>query len=520
MGYYLGLDSSTQSLSAIVIDTDSGEVVLDESVNFGKDMAEYGCPNGFLPNDNPLIRHSDPMMWAAALEKLLSNADFDWSKIDAVSGSGQQHGSVYLKESFFDVIKLQSDAPIVDQLKPCLSRETAVIWMDSSTSDECNEIAEAAGGKETVGRISGSIPIERFTGPQIRKFYKQSPDAYGETARIHLVSSFMASIISGSDAPLDPGDGAGLNLMDLSTRDWSEKLLDATAPNLRQKLPRIELGGTRIGTVADYFVKKYGFRSDAAVVTWSGDNPCSLVGMGATEPGTAVISLGTSDTFFAAMSQPVTDPNGYGHVFGNPANGYMCLLCFKNGSLARETVMEKVGKPKEWQWFEDAIIDDTATANDGKMMLPYFEAETTPLILNPEPKLFGSESFVNWQEPSPALRAVVEAQAMTMRIHSRWISDTPTTIRITGGASRSDAHVQILADVFGARIERLKVTNSAGLGSALMAAKGSGDHEWGELFATFAKTSPNVFEPIAKNTAKYEEMMKEYQSKLSESYGV
>jgi hypothetical protein len=40
------------------------------------------------------------------------------------------------------------------------------------------------------------------------------------------------------------------------------------------------------------------------------DNCSSLVGMGASEPGKIVISLGTSDTFFAAMPNVFADPNG------------------------------------------------------------------------------------------------------------------------------------------------------------------------------------------------------------------
>ena len=43
-----------------------------------------------------------------------------------------------------------------------------------------------------LARRTGSRAFERFTGPQIRAFAKREPDAYRETARIHLVSSFMA----------------------------------------------------------------------------------------------------------------------------------------------------------------------------------------------------------------------------------------------------------------------------------------------------------------------------------------
>jgi xylulokinase len=254
--------------------------------------------------------------------------------------------------------------------------------MDSSTSAECREIAAAAGGDARVVAISGSRAIERFSGPQIRKFWKSEPQAYEATQEIQLVSSFMASVLTGTSAPIDFGDGAGMNLLDLSELGWSPALLDATAPGLKNRLAPPVPSSTRVGTIAEYFVEKYGFRSGTPVVAFTGDNPSSLVGMGATEPGTAVISMGTSDTVFAAMSAPRTDPRGFGHVFGNPAGGFMCLICFANGSLAREKVAARVGL--DWPGFERAILEQTRPGNGGALLLPYFVPEMTPKILSPE----------------------------------------------------------------------------------------------------------------------------------------
>ena len=53
MAHFLGLDSSTQSLTALVIDTDSGQVVADHSVNFGQRLPAYKSPNGFLAHPIP-----------------------------------------------------------------------------------------------------------------------------------------------------------------------------------------------------------------------------------------------------------------------------------------------------------------------------------------------------------------------------------------------------------------------------------------------------------------------------------
>ncbi len=521
MARTLGLDSSTQSLSALVIDTDRGEVVLDRSVQYGKDLPDYTCPNGFLETDDPLVRQSDPLLWVAALDKLLADArqeGFDWSTIEGVSGSGQQHGSVYLNEQFLQGVAQSADAPLADQIRSCLSRPVAPIWMDSSTTAECKEIAGAAGGNETVTRISGSRTIERFTGPQIRKFSKEDPGAYAATARIHLVSSFMASVLAGGDAAIDRGDGAGMNLMDLGAGDWSEPLLAATAPDLRKRLPPVVAGGTQVGEIAPYFVSTYGFRAGTPVYAWSGDNPCSLVGMGATQPGTAVISLGTSDTFFGAMQEPCTDPNGYGHVFGNPAGGFMSLICFTNGSLAREAVLEKTGL--DYDGLARAIVEATRAGNDGNLMLPYFETETTPLVLEAGAKLFGSEAFEAWKEPAAAARAVVEAQAVSMKIHSEWIGERPTTIRVTGGASQNEGILRVFADVFGARMVRLRVSNSAGLGAALMAAQGRTGAAWAELFGAFAAPMPGAVEPDAGQAATYEDLAARFRDKLKECYGI
>ena len=324
----LGLDASTQSCSALVIDPDAGVVVAEASVNFGERLPQYNAPSGFIPNGKNGEVHSDPRMWLDALELLLEDlqAKCDLSKVAAISGAGQQHGSVYLNNQWLQCIdNLDTSASLSAQIEPCFARATSPIWMDTSTGEECREIADAVGGDDKVCAKSGSIAIERFTGPQIRRFYKNNPEGYAQTARIHLVSSFLCSILCGADAPIDTGDGAGMNLLNIHAWDWDADLLKATAPDLGKRLPAAVQGATTAGTLSDYFVQKYGCAQNTPVTVFTGDNPSSLVGMGASQPGKVVVSLGTSDTFFAAMPSVLADPQGCGHVFGNTAGASMSL---------------------------------------------------------------------------------------------------------------------------------------------------------------------------------------------------
>jgi xylulokinase len=517
MAYFLGLDSSTQSLSALIIDTDGSRVVADKSVSFGERLPQYKSPHGFLPAEDPRVRHSDPLMWVEALELLLGELraeGVDLGRIRGVSGAGQQHGSVYLARKLEDAGNWSPNVPLVDQVRPLLSRATAPIWMDSSTGDECAELTRAAGGDAKMVAITGSRAIERFTGPQIRKFAKAEPGAWERTAEVHLVSSFMASLLAGRSAGIDLGDGAGMNLLELATASWNRTLLDATALDLYYKLPSPVASHTVVGTIADYFVSKHGFTTGTPVVAFSGDNPSSLVGMGATKAGTAVVSLGTSDTMFAAMAAPRTDPRGYGNVFGNPAGGFMALVCFANGSLAREEVARRAGL--DWAAFAKAILEDTKPGNGGNLMLPYFVPEITPRLAAPAPRWFGSEAFVAGKDGPAAARAVVEAQALSMRLHGDWIGEATDRILVTGGGSKNPGILKVLADVFQAEILPLRVSNASALGGALRAAQAIEGRAWDELYAMFA--APDLGRRIAGDPGikvVYDEMAAQLRERLA-----
>jgi xylulokinase len=379
-----------------------------------------------------------------------------------VSGSAQQHGSVYVNAAAGQRLgTLDASRPLAEQLRDVFSRKTSPIWMDSSTTSQCAAIEAAVGGARALARLTGSRAFERFTGPQIRKFAEQEPEAYAVTDRVHLVSSWLASLLAGAHAAIDPGDGSGMNLMDLAAKQWSPEAVRATAPGLDAKLPPLAESWTVVGTLSPYWQQRYGFPA-ARVVAWSGDNPCSLVGTGLVREGVVAVSLGTSDTIFGIMSSPRPSEDGTGHVFASPTGAYMGMSVFKNGSLARERVRDTYGM--DWAAFS-AALSRTPPGNRGATMLPWFDPEITPLVLEPGVKRYGIEPA----DAEANVRAVVEAQMMSLALHSRWMGVRIATIYATGGASANRDMLQIMADVFDADVLQLETGNSAALGAALRA---------------------------------------------------
>jgi len=445
---YAGLDCSTQSLSAIIIEVDQrrARVVWEHALDFDTVFPEFGTTHGVLPSHDPLVKVAPPAMWVAALDTMMgciARSGVDISRLAAISGSAQQHGSVYVKAG------------------GGLARDVSPIWMDNSTRAECAEIEAALGGAGVLARRTGSRAFARFTGPQIRRFCGTNPHAYADTARIHLVSSFLASQLIGSDAPLDPGDASGMNLMDLSARDWWPDAIEATAPGLASRLPAIAPADSVIGALAPAWQRRFGL-PQARVVVWTGDNPSSLIGTGLIEEGRVAVSLGTSDTIFGPVPEPRVDPGGTGHVFGAPTGDFMGITVFRNGSLARERVRDAFNL--DWDEFS-AALRLTPPGNRGRLMFPWFEPEITPDV-----PVAGARYVGLADDDAPGhVRAVVEGQLMAMANHSRWMGVDVRVIHATGGAAANRDILQIMADVFNAEVYQFEVGNSACLGAALRA---------------------------------------------------
>jgi xylulokinase len=509
---YLGIDAGTQGVTAIAIDAGTRRVVLEHALNFDADLPRYGTSHGVLASNDGRTVVAPAAMWAEALDMLMSAvaaSGLDLSRVLAVSGAAQQHGSVYLADGFDAALRsLNPAVPIAEQIAPLLTRPHSPVWLDCSTTAECRALSAAAGGDAALARLTGSRAYERFTAAQIRKFARTDPDAYARTGRIHLVSSFLASLLAGRDAPLEPGDASGMNLMDLAARDWPPAALDATAPDLARRLPPIRDSWTIVGELAPYW-RRYGF-GPARVVAWTGDNPSSLIGLGLIEPGQLAISLGTSDTVFGPIARPAHDPDGAGHVFGSPAGGYMGLTCFANGSLAREAVRDRFGL--DWNAFS-AALRATPPGNDGALMLPWFVPEIAPPVRDAGVHSLNLDATNRPQN----VRAVVEAQTMAMRLHSRWIADRVHEIRATGGAAANRDILQVIADVFNATVVRLDTANASALGAALRAYHAErlacGEAcAWTDAVSGFIDPDPRLrVDPLRANVPVYANLIREYE---------
>lgn len=361
MKYALGLDSSTQSLTAVVIDFAEGKVVFERSMDyaqddrlngFGIDRREYLCPPR-VPGE----ADQPPLMFLASLDALfedMKGEGFPLSEIAVVNVSGQQHGHVYLGQEAKALLQRLRDPesaarPLAAQLPRAFAYGTSPIWRTSNTSDQASQLRAAVGGKREMIELSGSDSPLRFTGAVMRRVAEQFPGAFDRTEVVQLISSFLPAVLTGNHrAPIDFGNASGMSLMDYRRRQWSDMLLAAVgvgcggAEGVRSKLPELVAPDTIVGTIARYFIDRYGFGTECRIAAGSGDNPQTKVLV----PGT-LLSLGTSFVYMVSTDGNTVDLEGYANGMYDGIGRPFMFGCRTNGAMVWDRTRAEHGVEKK-----------------------------------------------------------------------------------------------------------------------------------------------------------------------------
>ena len=344
----LGLDASTQSLSAVLFEPASGKSLWQHALSYRDDARLAGL--GF-EHDSLLIppreigeAEQPPRLFVAALDALfddLKRSGFDLANIAAINTSGQQHGHVYLSAAAQAAFaELRQPQAAKKNLLSLLARSFAYggapIWKTANTEREAAHMRAKLGGKAAMIAHTGSDMPLRFAAAAQRKVALRYPEAYQATLRVMQISSLIPAILSGDCLiPLDFGNACGTGLMNYQQRAWDEQVIAAMADDLpggaaalAQKLPPLAHPLHACGTLSAYFQEKYSLSAHCKIIVGSGDNPQSKV-----LASGDLLSLGTSFVYMLSSPHGNVDVSGALNAMydglGRPFN----FGCRTNGAM-------------------------------------------------------------------------------------------------------------------------------------------------------------------------------------------
>lgn len=451
---YLGIDASTQSLTAVAISAVDGSQIAQARIRYRDHpgLAGYGLTGAapILPPREDGEADQPAGIFLDALELVFLELGRDiLSRVSAIDISAQQHGQVFVAEEGLAAIASlgrsgwdRSGQRLSEIIVPGLATERSPIWMSSQTSCEAAEIREALGGSEAVTRVSGSDSPLRFSGAVLRHVGKKEPGVYGRIAKAHLISSFLAGVLAAfPDAPIDWGNGSGMSLMNWSGRTWDPRLVAAVASGLPggdaglvKKLPGITHPLSRIGTVSAYFRERFGFSGTCSVIAGSGDNP-----QGKVLAEGALLSLGTSYVLMTEGLKPHVAANAMYDGLGRP----FLFGCRTNGSLLLESVRLECGlSADDFRASDDALAAIPTGGNAGDPVM-IFQTDAESFPASPPMRTGHLHDF------KTLYPAIVDSTLGLLVLGSLPFSSPVSTIAVTGGAAASRRMLERVATLWG-----------------------------------------------------------------------
>ena len=206
----------------------------------------------------------------------------------------------------------------------------------------------------------------------------------------------------------------------------------------------------------------------------AGDQAAGALGVGVVSQGDpASIVLGTSGVVFSALDRYEHDPRGRVHAFCHAVPGawhVMGVILSAAGSLEW---LRGVAGGSYGQLIEEAGSWEPGA--EGLLFAPYLTGERTP---HADPGARGAFTGLAARHDRGALsRAVLEGVSFAMRDALDLVAEVgerPRSGRVSGGGSRSDLWLQILASVLELPLEVTALDEGAAYGAALLAGVAGG----------------------------------------------
>ncbi|MES2693327.1 MAG: xylulokinase [Verrucomicrobiota bacterium] len=439
MSLFIGIDSGTQSVKAVVLDLETRKVI-----------AEARAPHALIEGLPVGHMEQHPQAWVEAMDAVVLEVagKIDRTRVRGIGVSGQQHGFV----------PLDAEGKVIRPAK---------LWCDTSTAAECALITKKLGGSKAAIRKTGNLILPGFTAPKILWLKRHEPANYKKLRHVLLPHDYLNFHLTGNYF-MEYGDASGTALMDVRRRTWSKDTIAAIDPNLAKWLPALNESSEAAGTLRPEVAAKYGFSTDVVVSAGGGDNMMGAIGTGNVSPGVISASFGTSGTIYAYASKPVVDPQGEIAAFCSSTGGWLPLLCTMNVTTVTEQVRQLFG-------YDHAALEYAASevpaGSHGLTLLPYFAGERTPNVPDGSGVLLGlnAKTFA----AGPLARAAMEGVTMGMNYGLRRLAVLGVKakeIRLTGGGAKSAVWRQIMADIFGVPVVGMVEEEGAALGGALQAA--------------------------------------------------
>ena len=367
-------------------------------------------------------------------------------------------------------------------------------------------------------QINGNTLGNHYSLSKLKWVQEHQPELYEQTHKFLLWGSFI-SFMLGAEPVVDYSLANRTLLFDLEREEWSDELL-ALAGIDRHKLPGTAPSGTVIGTVAKPIAHELGLTPNVSIVTGAHDQCANAVGCGVIQEGRAVYGMGTYicvTPVFRELREPkVMVQRGLNTEHHANPGQYVCFIYNQGGAILKwfrdtfASVEHQQAKKTGRDVYAD-LISEIPSAVSSVIALPHFSPTGPPEFVSDSCGVLAGLRLETSR--GDILKGILEGTTFNLR---ECIDSLPPTgieivdFRAVGGGSKSDAWIQLCADIMGRPFVRPKVTEAGALGAAIIAGVGNGSFDSFEAGVEAMVKLDKAFEPNRDQHRRYESRFQQY----------
>lgn len=451
MRYYVGIDIGT---------TCTKTVLFDEKGNAEK-VCAYAYPI-IQPRDGCMEQKAEEW-WGAVVKGL--NAITTIVRKEDIYGVGVtgQFQTLVMLDKFYKIIR------------------NPILWCDRRDELKRQEIIQKV-GEDRLAEITSNPSIHGSTAAKLLWVKENEPENYEKCYHVMLPNDYIRFRLTGELAT-DVTNGSSMWLMDSVSRQWSEDLIDKLDID-KSLLSVIYESEEVIGKITPTASRETGLMVGTPVVAAAGDTLSTAIGTGAISDGTAFLSLGTSGMICGNTCNRVVDRTGavsiycaadrgkWSYITCLPAAG-LCLRWIKD-ICCQELMLSPEGKENIYNAM-NMLAANTVAGSNRLLFMPYMMGDRTPHMDSDVRGAFIGLSTIHTK--SDMIRAVMEGVAFSQKdcvIALTKLGINIDDLVICGGGANSKVWCGIMSDVMELTVHTLKSEHGCALGSAILAAVGTG----------------------------------------------
>ena len=470
--YLVGVDLGTSATKAAIYKTD-GTLVAEASVEVALHHPKPGV----------VEQETDDFYTSAArtVKRCIETSGVDPRRIAAIAFDSQMAGIGTVDEDFRPATRYDS-------------------WLDMRCQPYIEHMETQA---ERVTRITGCPPTCDH-GPKMLWWQGERPDDFRRIAKFVVPAGYVAGRMAGlrgDHAFIDHTFVHFSGFVDAQRGVWSDELC-ATFGLDPSKLARIVAPSDIIGDVQEAAARDFGLMPGTPIAAGAGDTAAGALGAGSVRPGMLLDTAGTAAVLAACTDSFAADVEhralltmrsvvpGLWHPLAYTAGGGLALRWFRDNFY---NTRRGEAQPLESDLYAE-MIGMAASVPPGAEGL-FFSPHLGGRICPSNPAMRGVWAGFSWKHTQAHFaRAILEGVAFEYAYYLRILCELLPNLslseaRVIGGGARSPVWNGIKADVLDVPFQRLKRSEFATWGCALIAGHAVG------IFPDLAEAAARTTEP-------------------------